>query len=133
MRSFDLMVRTGPDEWSRIRLQAMPDFERMKINQVEVDAGGWPPADHEIVIERNKLGDLYFAESGVVEVKLPSGKIRALPLAGVVHDQTVGIASTGGGFFMAPIQGYITTDTLEWLEQPDRYNLLYVTVQARRR
>ncbi len=129
VRSFDLMVRSGPDEWSRISLRAYEHIERMKTNRLQWISGG-EPADHEIVIERNKLGDLYFAESGVVEVKLPSGKIRALPLAGVVHDQTVGIASTGGGFFMAPIQGLISTDALEWLEQPDRYNLMYVTVQA---
>ena len=105
VRSFDLMVRTGPDEWSRISLRASAHFERMKINRLQWSRAAGRRLTTRLSIERNKLGDLYFAESGMVEVKLPSGKIRALPLAGVVHDQTVGIASTGGGFFMAPMQG----------------------------
>jgi putative ABC transport system permease protein len=130
LRSFDVMVRTGADQWSRLAIQAIPDFDKMNINRVQVQQGSWPPADKEIAIERTKLGDLYNARPGTVEIKLPSGKIRQMPLAAVVHDQTVGIASTGGGYFMAPMQGYVTTDTLEWLEQPDEYNLLYVTVSV---
>lgn len=128
LRSFDVMVRTGPEEWSRVALYAVPDFEDRKINQVEVERGTWPPADKQIVIERTKVGDLFYNQPGMVELKLPSGKIRQLPLVGVVHDQTVGIASPGGGFFMAPMQGWVTRDTLEWLEQPDSYNMLYITV-----
>jgi putative ABC transport system permease protein len=131
-RSFDIMVRTGSDEWSRVSVHAMPDIGKMNINRVTLVSGSWPPDDREIVIEKTKYNDLYFHQSGVVEVKLPSGKIRKMQLTGVVHDQTVGIASTGGGFFMAPMQAYITKDTLEWLEQSDRYNLLYVTVRNQR-
>jgi putative ABC transport system permease protein len=127
-RSFDLAIRTRPDAWSRIDVHALPEGEVNQINVVTVDQGQWPPPEREIVIERNKLGNVYFPQPGVVEVKLPSGKIRQMRLAGVVHDQTVGIASTGGGFFTAPIQGYISAGSLEWLEQPDGYNLLYVTV-----
>lgn len=131
VRMFDLMTRTGPDEWGRMTLQAMDDFEERRINQLTLLEGRWPPGDHEIVVERNKLSELNFVGAqgigGMVEIKLPSGKIRQLELVGVVHDQTVGVMSAGGGFFMAPMQGYIHTDTLAWLEQPEAYNLLYVT------
>ncbi|HEX9019336.1 MAG TPA: FtsX-like permease family protein, partial [Anaerolineaceae bacterium] len=124
----DLMARTGPDEWSRITLQAIPDFKQMTINRVALVSGQWPPQDKQIVIERTKLANLYYTRPGYVDLKLPSGTIRQAPLVGVVHDQTVGIASTGGGFFTAPIQGFVTQDTLEWLEKSPDYNLLYVTV-----
>ena len=136
VHSMDLMVRTGPDEWSRISVQGFPDFKKSHINQVALVKGVWPPQKHQIVVERTKLGEVLAGGTGglggPVTIKLPDGKIRSLPLAGVVHDQTVGIASTGGGFFMAPIEGYVDNDTAEWLGQtlPDRYNVLYVTVKA---
>ncbi|HVN55893.1 MAG TPA: FtsX-like permease family protein [Anaerolineaceae bacterium] len=129
VRLFYLMVRTGSDQWSRIAIQAIPNFDQMTINRVLLDRGSWPPRDHQIVVERNKQGDLYQAQPGMMEVRLSSGKIRRLALTGVVHDLTVGITSVSGGYFTAPIQGYINTDTLEWLEQPDSYNLLYETVK----
>ena len=62
-----------------------------------------------------------------LNLNLTSGKIRQLTVVGIVQDQTIGVTSIGGGFFTAPAQGYISTDSLEWLEQPDAYNMLYVT------
>ena len=124
----DIMARTGPDSWSTISLQAIPNFDKMTINRVSLVSGRWPPRDKELVIERSRMGDLYATRPGYIDLKLPSGTIRQLPIVGVEHDQTVGIASTGGGFFVAPMQGFITQDTLEWLEQPPDYNLLYITV-----
>ncbi len=132
LRTFNLMVRTGSDEWSRIGVSARLHFSEKRISQVELESGTWPPGDHEIVIERNKLNEvvqIQSPEGPLVEVKLPSGKVRQLRLVGAVHDQTVGLGDAGG-FFLAPIQGYISADTLEWLEQQDDYNRLYVTVQG---
>jgi putative ABC transport system permease protein len=54
--------------------------------------------------------------------------VRKLPLVGVIQDQTIGADSGGGGYFMAPVQGYITFDTLEWLEKPLLLNQVYATV-----
>ena len=131
IRSFDLMVRTGPDEWGRIAVQAIPDFAEQSINQVRLEQGAWPPGDRQMAVDRYKLDQIYLAGQppvgGTVELKLPSGKIRRVTLAGVVHDQTVG-AGGPGGFFLAPIQGYLDAEMLEWLEQPDAYNKLLVTV-----
>ena len=124
----EIMARTGPDAWSRISLQAIPNFNKMTINRVALVSGRWPPRDKELVIERSRMGDLYATRPGYIDLKLPSGTIRQMPIVGVEHDQTVGIASSGGGFFVAPMQGFITQDTLEWLEQDPAYNLLYITV-----
>lgn len=157
IRSFDLMVRTGPDEWGRIAVSAIPEEalqaklldsgqatpggdvaaaepasgQHPKINQVRLEQGTWPPGSRQIAVDRYKLGEIYLAGQkpigAAVELKLPSGKIRRVTLAGVIHDQTVG-AGGPGGFFLAPIQGYLSADMLEWLEQPDSYNKLLVTV-----
>ena len=130
LRNFDLMVRTGQDEWSRIAFNAVKDFNKHEINQVKLDSGIWPPGDHEIVIERNKLNEVALDHKGIgsqVEIKLPSGKIRLLRLVGIVHDQTLGVGDPGG-FFLAPIQGYVSADTVEWLEKGEDYNRLLVTV-----
>jgi len=50
----------------------------------------------------------------------------------VVQDQTIGAFRSAGGFFNAPVQGYINQKTLEWLGQPlpDRFDTLYITVKS---
>jgi putative ABC transport system permease protein len=135
LRVFDLMVRTGPGEWSRISISAVPDAGEKRINRPQLEQGAWPPEERQIVVERYKLGELRLAGQpgvgGLVDLRLPSGKLRQVPLAGVVHDQTVG-AGSPGGFFLAPIQGYVSADTLEWLEQPPGYNRLLVTAAGAR-
>lgn len=130
VRTFDLMVRTGTSEWSRISINAIEDFDQKVINRLYLVSGEGSPGGHEILIERNKLNEIAQLPSGAgpwVEIKLPSGKIRQLRLTGSVHDQTVGLGSPGG-FFLAPIQGYITMGSLDWLEQEEKYNRLLVTV-----
>jgi putative ABC transport system permease protein len=132
-RAFDLMVRTGEDEWSRIRVEAGADLEERSINLLSLEQGRWPPDDREIVLERSKLDEVLFVAGAngerMVEIKLPSGKIRRMRVAGVVHDQTLGLGSPGG-FFLSPIQGYVTSDTQEWLEQPGGFTRLQVTVSG---
>ncbi len=128
VRGFSYRVKTGPDEWSTIDITAIPNIEEKEINQLKLEQGVWPPEDREIVVDRYKLPDLGAQVGDYVEVETYSGKIRQMPLVGVVHDQTIGATQGGGGFFLAPIQGYITSDTLEWLEQPPALNRLLVTV-----
>jgi putative ABC transport system permease protein len=124
----DMRVRTGPDQYVPINIKAVPDFKKMTVNRVTVVEGQWPPADRELAVDINKLPELKAKIGDLVEIKLPSGEIRSMRLVGVVHDLTIGSASGGGGFFLAPAQGYITLDTLEWMGQPADLNQLYVTV-----
>lgn len=130
LRSASLRLKAGPDEWIGIDLKAISDFDEMRINQVRLEAGIWPPGDREIVLDTNKLADTHAGLGDMVEIELPSGKARALKVVGVVHDQTIGAGGIGGGFFLAPVQGYITLETAEWLELSDRFNQLYVTVSG---
>jgi len=128
IRTVDLRVKTGSDQWRQINIKAIPDIKAMKINQVDLVEGTWPPNDKQIVLDINKLPDTHAKVGDFLQIKLPSGDVRQMKLVGVVHDQTIGSASGGGGFFLSPIQGYVTFDTLPWLEQPSSLNLLYVSV-----
>ena len=129
VRTMTLRYRKANGEWSPIEIKAVPEIESMDINRVRVEEGVWPPADRQIAIDRYKLADLQAEVGDSIFVELPSGKIRELPIVSVVHDQTIG-AETPGGFFLSPVQGFVTQDTLSWLESPSTMNRLYVTVKG---
>ncbi|TLN04221.1 ABC transporter permease, partial [bacterium] len=122
-----LRVRTGADQLKPIKLLAARDFAGRKINQVKLVAGNWPPQDREIVLEVNRLDETPYRIGDQVLIQLSGGEIRELKLVGVVQDQTLGADRGGAGFFLAPIQGYLTLDTLPWLKLPDSANSLQLT------
>ena len=126
---FVARVRTHPDEWTAIEFQAVPNIQSSEINRVKLDAGAWPPGEQEFVVDRYKLADLNAELGDLVEIELPSGKIRQLRLTGVISDQTIGASGEGGGFFLSPVQGYIDEGTSHLLGQPDQMNTLYVTAE----
>ncbi|HPH96054.1 MAG TPA: FtsX-like permease family protein [Anaerolineaceae bacterium] len=127
--SFTLRVRGADGQWTPIHIQALPDIATRQINRLKLKEGQWPPADRELAVEIFKSSDLPVGVGGELELELPSGKTRRIKLVGLVNDQTVG-STDSGGFFLAPVQGYITMDTLEWLEMPRTMNLLLSTVDA---
>jgi putative ABC transport system permease protein len=131
-RNFGLRLEARPGEWITINFKAIPDIDQTQINKVRLVEGSWPPADKQIVIERYKLADTHAQLGDYVTIELPSGHTREMQLVGVVSDQTLGAFSTGAGFFLAPVQAYVTQNTLEWLEQtqPKLFNTLYVTVEG---
>lgn len=125
-----LQVYTAFGEWRPISIKAQ-DISRGEedlIARPTLLEGSWPPDDKEIVLDINRLEDAGVGLGDALEIKLPSGIIRRLTVTGVVQDQTIGSASGEGGFFLSEIQGYVDFDTLAWLEQPEGYNTLYVTV-----
>ena len=60
-------------------------------------------------------------------MELLDGQTRSLTVVGIVQDQTIGAASGGGSFFLAPMQGYVQMDAMPRLGQPQVYNTLLVT------
>ena len=131
VRTASLRLEASPGEWIAISIQAIPDIDQMAINQVHLEEGKWPPDKREIVIDRFKLKDTNAKLGDFVTIEMPDGKTRQMRLVGEVHDQTIGASGQGGGgYFLAPVQGYITTDTLEWLGLPDTFNRLYATVEG---
>lgn len=128
-RIFTLRVESAPGEWETLKINAIDQIGETKINQLQLVDGVFPPGDRQIAIDENKLStlNLHLGEKAVLQ--MPSGKIRQMDLVGVVQDQTIGSAYPGG-FFMESAQGYISTDTLEWLGQPTTLNYIYITVNV---
>jgi putative ABC transport system permease protein len=132
-RNILLRLQSAPAEWTNVQLIAEPDFEGTLINQVKLVNGQWPPKDREIVIEGSKISRTNARVGDQITFELPSGDQRQLKLVGVVQDQSVGAGGSGsGGFFAAPVRGYVTQDTLEWLEQPapTLLNTMYITLEG---
>jgi putative ABC transport system permease protein len=128
VQTLTLRVLNTKGEWQPIELKAIPDIDTMAINRLSVKTGVWPPQDRQVAIDVYRLNEVATGVGDTIQVELPSGKIRELPIAAVTHDQTIGSVGAGG-FFLAPVQGYITFDTLAWLDLPPLMNRLYVTVQ----
>jgi putative ABC transport system permease protein len=116
-------IKTGPDEWRMTWLIAIPDFDDVKIDRFEPEAGAWPPPDKEILIERASLGLLKASMGDTVLVKTPGDKEREMRIAGLAHDLNGQLFVFDGEAY-----GFITTNTLEWLEQSQDYNELRFVV-----
>ncbi len=122
-RRVSLRVKTGPDEWRIMWLIAIPDFDDIKIDLFTSQAGEWPPPDQEILIERSALKLLKAGMGDTVTVKTSDGKERDMRIAGLAHDLNAQMY-----VFDGVVYGFINTDTLDWLGQPDDYNELRLVV-----
>lgn len=123
---FNLSVKTADGNFEPIHIKSIDDIDETQINLPRVVEGTWPPAEREIVIDRYQRDELAAEIGDDIEIELPSGKVRKLRLVGVVFDQSIG-STESGGFFLAPVQGYIHHDTQTWLEQPNTLNQMYIT------
>jgi putative ABC transport system permease protein len=124
-RIFSVRARVAGGEWARLDLVALEDFEQVQINQMHLLSGSPLLEERELILERGALEDLPAAVGEDLEIQLPNGAIKSLPVAGVVLDQ-----ATGAGDFLAPPYAYVTFDSLEWLGQPSSYNRLFATVSG---
>lgn len=129
-RTMTLRYRNKNGEWDRLEIQAIPRIDEMAINKLKPLEGAWPPDYREIAIDVSDREDVAAKLGEMIEIQLPSGKSRELRLTGIVHDQTIGSTGGGGGYFIAPVNAYITMHTLDWLEQPPIYNALLVTTKT---
>ncbi|MGB7096172.1 MAG: FtsX-like permease family protein [Anaerolineales bacterium] len=131
-RLLNLRMQTAADQWTTIELHSQPDFATSPINQLTLTEGSLDISKGQILIERYKLDDTGAELGDLVVIEKPDGQLRTLEVAGVVSDQTNGAFSGAGGFFLSPVQGYVSPDTLDWLglPLPDWYDTLYLTVSG---
>ena len=108
--------------WQNVIIRVLPEDEQ-QINQVELLEGKLP-AEREIVFDIHREIDYLVGES--VTIQTADGLQRELQLTGRVRDQSIG--TLGGGYFVAPLYGYITPDTMPWLHQEMNYDVLLVRV-----
>ena len=134
VRNFPLRLQTAPGEWLTINVRSVHDWEKSEINRLRILTGAWPLKDRDIFIEKYKLPDTNAKPGDILSFDLPNGgsqgNTRQLKLAGIVEEQTLGAFQPGPGFYLAPVQGYVNENALEWLGQvrPDFLNTLYITV-----
>ncbi len=129
VRNFSLRLNSGKDNWTRINVKAIPDIEKMQIDKVQLLEGKWPPEDKEIVFEQHKLADANVRLGDMVEIMLTDGTKKQARFVGIVRDQTIGAAGSGG-YFTANLQAYVTFNSLDWLDQKELVNQVYATVSG---
>ena len=100
--------------------------EIMIVNRLD---GELAIGEGEILIDQFKFGNVQLFEKDSIKVELPSGSIKELFVAGKIQDQVIGFDTGGGGFFIAPIQGYITLESLPLFEQQQSFNQIFITVE----
>ncbi len=123
-RRVNLRIETGPNEFTNIDLHAFSDFDDIRLNKLELDSGLWPPPDNEILLERSSLNLIAGGEVGdTLIIKSASGKRRHMKVAGLVRDINQMPAAVDGRAY-----GYITLETLAWLEEPENLNQISFTV-----
>lgn len=122
-RSVIVRLKVGPDEWKDMQLYAIPDYDDIQIDIVKPVSGAWPPPQHEVLIERASLGMTGAQVGDELVIELPDGKQRTIQVAGLAHDFNQVPAMLVGTPF-----GYVTFETLEWLDQPRDYNQINLRV-----
>jgi putative ABC transport system permease protein len=121
-KRLEVQVMNGDGEWQNITIRVIPE-DGQRINQILL-LEGTMPEDQQIILDVHR--DLGVDIGDSVFVQLPSGKQRELTITGSVLDQTIGVV--GSSYFIEPIYGYITFETLPWFQEDLTYETLLVTV-----
>jgi putative ABC transport system permease protein len=123
-RIFAIRARVpGTQQWTTLDLVAIEDFKKVKVNLFKPISGATSAAKKQVVLEKKAMTTLNVSTGSVLEFEMPDGTVKSLPIVGVVQDQT-----TGAGDFLAPPFAYINTDTLFFLQQPNGFNRMFVTL-----
>jgi putative ABC transport system permease protein len=124
-RSVNLRARSEGGEWRTLQLDASPDFDDIHVGKVRPESGAWPPPKETVLIERASLDYLGVAEGDLLEIEMPGGKVRRVPVAGVAYDPiAVNAAMTGQA------SGYAAPETLEWLGVSGEFNTLWLVAEG---
>jgi len=118
-------LKSGPGEWRSLVLHIVKDYGDIRISRLVPQAGAWPPATGEILIERDALQVARARIGDSVTVRTAAGAERTLRLSGSVHD--VGQAQAR---MENIVYGYVTVETLALLgEEPylDEVTLVVAT------
>ena len=95
----------------------------MTMNRIDSEAGAYPPGKRDIMIERSSMSMTGAEVGATLTIELPDGRLRSLPLTGVIHD-----LNAVPGNLWPDLTGYISSETMTWLGFPDSYTKLEFTV-----
>ncbi|MCP4541106.1 MAG: FtsX-like permease family protein [Chloroflexi bacterium] len=116
-------IQVGPDEWKDIWLFVINDFDNVCISTFVPEDGVWPPADGEILLEREALSVARADVGDTVFVRIPDGLKQDLSLVGTVHAPGLAPAWMEGFAY-----GFVTPGTLELLGGEPYLNELKIVV-----
>ena len=123
--SIGVRLKVG-DQWRSLVLNAVHDYDDMRINKITPVSGAWPPREHELLIERASLSFTGAQVGDTVLIQQPNGKQRQMRIAGVVHD--VNLPSSK----LAPMGfGFINRDTLAWLGASRDFDEMRIVVDGK--
>ena len=66
-------IKAGPAEWRSLTLFVVKDYGDIRISRLVPQAGAWPPATGEILIERDALQVVRAHIGDSVTVRTPAG------------------------------------------------------------
>jgi len=133
IRKFSARIKNIDGDWVKTEITARKSFVSPKIIQLKLIEGSLELKEGEMLVDQFKIEKVLVNEDHHVFVELPSGRIKEIVLAGKTQDQTIGFDTGGGGFFIAPIQGYILMETLPYFEQVQTFNQIILTVTPENR
>ena len=122
-----ITVRASQDgnDWQKIKLVGVTDFENVKINTLTLIEGQLNPDNRELLVSDDFLNTTGYQVGDQIQVEMPEGSKQPFPLVGIVSDQV-----TNGSDFLGGANAYISIKTMVWLGGGDHFNRLYVRVDG---
>jgi putative ABC transport system permease protein len=121
--SVGVQVEGRDGRWQDLTLTARPGWQDLPVNALWPQQGAWPPSLGGIVLERNALPMLAAQIGDTVQVDLGDGRLRAVQIAGTVHD-----INSPPPRFVDQLTGYVGFDTLARWGYDRQFNSLAIIV-----
>jgi len=79
-------IKAGPVQWRNLMLFVVQDYGNIRVSTLVPERGAWPPANGEILIERDAFQVAKANIGDAVTVKTVNGVEQPLVISGSVHD-----------------------------------------------
>jgi putative ABC transport system permease protein len=126
-RTISGQIKAGPVQWRNLVLFVVEDYGNIRVSKLVPEHGAWPPANGEILIERDAFQVVKANIGDAVTVKSANGVEQPLVISGSVHD--VGQAQAR---MENIVYGYINLATLVQLGEEPRFDRLNILVTQNR-
>ncbi len=126
-RTISGQIKAGPVQWRNLILFVVEDYGNIRVSKLVPESGAWPPANGEILIERDAFQVAKLNIGDAVTVKTVNGVETPLVISGSVHD--VGQAQAR---MENIVYGYINLATLVQLGEEPRLDQLNILVAQNR-
>ncbi len=120
-------IKAGPVQWRNLMLFVVQDYGNIRVSTLVPERGAWPPANGEILIERDAFQVAKASVGDAVTVKTTNGVEQPLVISGSVHD--VGQAQAR---MENIVYGYINLATLVQLGEEPKLDQLNILVARNR-